>query len=188
MRIKLHTFAPKLKGFTLVELLVTMAILAVLVSLALPDLRSFLVSSKLSSNVNEFIGLMNYARSEAITRNKIVVVCSKATNGSCSNDQFWGEREVQVFVDTDGNGNKGSTEELLKTIAAQDAAGTQFRLTRTGTANTISFLPVGYVRTNNKFEINAIGNAAYETKYGRLVCISSAGRARSAAFDTADCP
>jgi type IV fimbrial biogenesis protein FimT len=179
-------------GFTLVELMVTIAVLAVLVAIALPDLRTFLVNSKLSSNTNEFIGLLNYARSEAISRNQVVSVCSRiAATGRCSTNGFWAEREVQVFVDQDGDGDKDSAEEVLKIMAAQDADQTQFRFTRQNastSAKTVSFLPAGYVRAKNKFLIHAIGNATYETKYGRLVCISSAGRARAAPADSTDCP
>ena len=183
---------PLQKGFTLVELMVTISVLAVLVAIALPDLRAFLVNSKLSSNTNEFIGLLNFARSEAISRNRVVSVCSRiAADGKCSANEFWAEREVQVFVDANSNGDRESSEEVLKIMGAQDAQEAQFRFTRQNASTgskTVSFLPAGYVRSKNKFLIHAIGDAAYEAKYGRLICISSAGRTRAAPADSTDCP
>jgi type IV fimbrial biogenesis protein FimT len=199
MRIKLHftvtkskCFAIASKGFTLIELLVTIATLVVLISIAMPDLRSFIISSKLSSNVNEFVGILNYARSEAIARNKVVIVCSKAANGDCSNDQSWGTREVQVFVDENNDGNKDATDPVIKTLAQQDINATQFNFKRENVGNSpplsVSFLPAGYVKKQGRFTIEAVGDAAYSIKYGRMICISSAGRVRVSPNAGSSCP
>jgi type IV fimbrial biogenesis protein FimT len=73
-------------GFTLIELLITVSVLGVLLAIAIPNLRDFIVSNRLSSNVNGFIGMLSYARSEAIVRNKQVIVCPKNnTTNACVN-------------------------------------------------------------------------------------------------------
>lgn len=103
----------------MIELLVTIVVLGVLLAVGLPSLRDFLVGNRLSSNVNGFIGLVNYARSEAIVRNQDVVVCPKnASTIACAST--WNTLEIQAFVDLDGNGEHDATDVLLKTMAAVD--------------------------------------------------------------------
>lgn len=168
-------------GFTLVELMVAVSILAVLTTLALPDLRQFVVSNRLSSDVNSFVGLINYARSEAIVRNQDVVICPRSNSGiTCASDASWGAYEMQAFVDLNGNGERNADELLLKTVPATDTTETQRVLKRDSGVGRIRFSAAGFSQTAHRFDINAVGDAAFELKYGRSVCISRPGRVRVA--------
>jgi type IV fimbrial biogenesis protein FimT len=168
-------------GFTLVELMVAVSILAVLTTLALPDLRQFVVSNRLSSDVNGFVGLINYARSEAIVRNQDVIICPRSNGGiTCASDASWGAYEIQVFVDVNGNGERNAGELLLKTVPATDTMETQRVIKRDGGVGRIRFSAAGFSQTAHRFDINAVGDAAFELKYGRSVCISRPGRVRVA--------
>ena len=169
------------RGFTLIELLITMTVLGVLMAIAIPNLRDFVVSNRLSSNVNDFIGLLNYARSEAIIRNKQVIVCPK-NNGSnaCVATADWGTLETQVFVDEDGSDTFNAGDTLLKTIAAVDVSGSEFAFTKQAGPNFISFQSGAFGKNTYRFDLNVIktSDTAYEIKYGRTVCISKPGRTR----------
>lgn len=70
----------KKNGFTLMELLVTIVIAAILASLALPMFTSTLDRSRLTSHTNLMVGALNYARSESINR-KVNIQLAMTTNG-----------------------------------------------------------------------------------------------------------
>ena len=56
------------RGFTLLELMVTVTVLGVLLGLAVPSFTAAMRNNRIVSQNNEFIGALNYARSEAIRR------------------------------------------------------------------------------------------------------------------------
>lgn len=178
-------------AFTLIELLITVTVLGVLMAIALPNLRDFVVSNRLSSQVNGFVGLLNYARSEAIVRNQSVLVCAKrAADNECSTADSWADLEVQVFVDVNGNNSWDAGDILLKRIAPLDTTGSQtFFSKRSGRPSFIEFGASGLAMTTYQFNINAINtpDTAYELKYGRTICISRPGRARVTPLTTALC-
>lgn len=64
------------RGFTLVELAVTVAVLAIIAAIAIPNFRSLINSNRLTSAANEASALVQSARIEALRRNTIVLVCA----------------------------------------------------------------------------------------------------------------
>ena len=177
-------------GFTLVELLVTIVVLGLLLTLALPGMRDFLVGNRLSTNVNGFIGLVNYARSEAIVRNQDVVICPKNSSTiACVSQTGWNTLDIQAFVDENGNGDRDATEVLLKTIAAVDPGDAQTGFDSSAAASKVIFGSAGFARTALSFKIYAkSSDSAYQARFGRTVCVSKAGRVRVAAYTVTSCP
>jgi type IV fimbrial biogenesis protein FimT len=73
-------------GFTLLELMTTLTIAAVLLGVAVPAFRGMMVSNRLRTVTNDFSSAINIARSEAITRNTAITFCRVAleTDVNCA--------------------------------------------------------------------------------------------------------
>ncbi|WP_313320384.1 GspH/FimT family pseudopilin [Stenotrophomonas sp.] len=87
------------KGFSLVELVVTVAIAAILAAIAIPSFRSIINSSRLTSHANELVASLQLARSEAIKRNARVSVCGSADGATCGGG--WNSNWLTV-LESDG--------------------------------------------------------------------------------------
>lgn len=176
-------------GFTLVELMVTLAIAAVLMVLAVPNLNDATLNGKLRSQANAFLATLHLARSEAIKRNGRVVVCksadgetSAAGDGSGGWDQGW-----MVFHDRNNNGVRDNDEDIIE--RHQPLA---FGFSLTGNANIddyISFNPSGAsMLTSGAFQSGTLTLCrSVPTLAGRWrkIVVSAAGRARIEAVEEA---
>lgn len=101
----------KQRGFTLLELMFTIALLGTLLGLAAPSFRDFLRNSKLTASSNDLLADLNLARTEAIKRRESVIVCSSSTAAESDPDDL-SCRDTDattfdgwfVYVDEDGDG------------------------------------------------------------------------------------
>ncbi|MDT7515796.1 GspH/FimT family pseudopilin [Rhodoferax mekongensis] len=183
-------FPRRFQGFSLIELMITIALAGILLAIAIPNFKSFVAGNRLSTNVNSVLGLINYARSEAIVRNQAVVICPKSNSGiGCASSNLWNEYEIQVFVDSNGDNTRNNGETLLRTISATDTSSNISRITRATGTGVISFNSSGYSQTAQRFDIYEVNSADpdYEFKYGRSICISRPGRARVVSYQTSNC-
>lgn len=139
--------APKPLGFTLIEMMMTIAVVAVLMSIAIPSFSSFIKNSRLTSAANDLLRAYQVARTEAIKRQKTVVVCASdnptSATASCSEDAF--STGWIVFEDTNQNSDRDAGEaliinhgELEKGVITRDDG---YALTAFNTAGTLSAIP-----------------------------------------------
>lgn len=106
-------------GFSIIEVLVIVAITAILAAIAIPAYNSFIGNARMRTISNEFISALNLARSEAMKRGMEVTVCKKASESSCTTvtTDSW-DKGWLVFVDiNDPTGTWGtvnSGDEILR--------------------------------------------------------------------------
>jgi len=98
-------------GFTLMELMVTLAVLAILLAVGLPSFQGSLRSNRLATTTNELIASMALARSEAIRNGRGSGVCASADGASCGDD--WAAGWL-VWQDANGNGSLDAGETVLR--------------------------------------------------------------------------
>ncbi|MBT8086510.1 MAG: GspH/FimT family pseudopilin [Gammaproteobacteria bacterium] len=89
------------KGFSLVEITVTLAISALMLSLAIPSMGAFLTKSRQASTINDFVASVRMARSTAIEANTDVTICPSASGRNCES-VAWHDGWI-VFKDFDNN-------------------------------------------------------------------------------------
>lgn len=107
------------KGLTLIELVVAVAIFAVLASLAAPNLKSFMRSNRLTSATNDLASSLNIVRSEAVKRSTSIKLCiSDATQSDCNTGSSNWEDGWIAFVDTNDSDTVNSGETVLRVNAA----------------------------------------------------------------------
>src|SRR5690348_14373151 len=78
-----------ISGFTLIELMFAIVIIAVLMAIADPSYRYITNSNRMAAEVNGLLGDMQYARSEAIKRGQNVTVCESSDGSSCGAATAW---------------------------------------------------------------------------------------------------
>lgn len=101
------------RGTTLVEAMVTLAIVAILASLGIPGLTGFLKDARRDGLVLDLMGALNYCRSQAILRGHNVTLCPSADGLACLGVGQW-ELGWIVFADADSDGVVQESEELLR--------------------------------------------------------------------------
>lgn len=101
------------RAFTLVELIITVAILGVLLSIAVPSFGSLIERNQQTSATHELLSALNHARGLAITRRELVSVCAGAD--SCSLSDNW-DQSILTFSDTNRNGQLDAGERLHRAV------------------------------------------------------------------------
>jgi type IV fimbrial biogenesis protein FimT len=130
------------RGFTIIELMVTLAVAAVLTIVAAPSFSSFMQEQRFRSAMGMLLGDLNFARSEAIKRNAHVLVCPRTSQSaaSCNASNDW-KSGWTVCYDADRDGQCDDTQAADPNPIRVTSLDPAFELT--STAGAVSFGPLG---------------------------------------------
>ena len=157
------------RGFTLIELMITLVVAAVLMSLAAPSFSRFLANNRLTTQINSFAAALNIARSEAITRNTSAGVCTSNDGATCVAGS-WQDGWLVFFVCPAADLSCTLDTKVPVTVFERLSSGN----TLTGPASTIQY-------TNLGIATSIVADVAYtlcDSKIGKtkIVNISPTGR------------
>jgi type IV fimbrial biogenesis protein FimT len=147
------------RGFTLVELMVTIMVLVVLVSVAVPSFDNIRLSSRLSSYSTDLVAGSQLARSEAIKRNAAVTLCASSNGTACATNGQWETGWIVI---------SGS-----QVIQKQPATATGYQMRDSGGLSALSFEATGVGGTAANI---TICRATPLGPQERVVKISATGR------------
>lgn len=185
------------RGFTLVEVIVTIIIAGILLLIAVPNFREVLKNSALTSEANALVSTLNFARSEAVKRGTTVTVCrsSNSTSAdnpatpvpSCTTSSSGWESGWIVFADADGDGTRDAGEVLLRIHEPLSS-----KLTLRSGANVQNYLT--YLANGTSRGNTGLTNDTFRlcddrgTSSAYLIVINQTGRVRASKTPPASCP
>jgi type IV fimbrial biogenesis protein FimT len=160
----------RLRGFTLPEVMFTLAIVVGLLGWAVPGFRDIQRNAARTREVNQFIQAVYLARSEAIKRNGVVSLCPSLDGEWCAPSGTPWQRGWVIFVnrDRDSPAVRDGGEDLLRVYAPWDKGAVN------ANRATLSFRPFGQMGVTATFTFcDQRGSKA-----ARAVIISQTGRPR----------
>ena len=167
----------KPNGFTLIELMITIAIATILATLAVPSFNAIALSSKLNSGASGFVASVQLARSEAIKRNSQVTLCgaSKPTIPQTTPRTCFSSWQYGWLVVADGT-----------VVSDQGPLPDGYQLAEQGGLTSIVFQPTGVGATMAKLTLCRATPTVGDQK--RTITISATGRPGLSKDAATSCP
>lgn len=160
------------RGFTILELMVTTIILALIFAIGVPSFRNVSLGSHLSSSANNLMASVQLARSEAIKRNATMTLCASSDAVTCAASGGW----QQGWIIRDAAGT---------VYQVQEADDTGYVIAQAGGTLPLSFLPIGLGASAATFTVcrdDPLGSQE------RVVSVRASGAAYVTTTETGNCP
>ena len=178
-------------GFTLPELMITLGVIAIVLSTAVPGIGSMIKNNALANQLNTLVTHIHYARTEAARRDVRVILCRSASADSttplCGGDtQIW-ESGYLVFADDGSNSNDvyNAGTDILLARGQTATPGIRMRTNSAWNRN-LQFNPDGTTNESGATAIMALCDSRGQP-HGRVIQIAANGIPRMYADNIASC-
>ena len=121
----------KHNAFTLIELMVTLALVGILATIALPGMSNFIKNERLTTSINSLLSYLQYARSEAILRHSQITVCASNDQATCSGN--WVDGWIVTVTNADDSVTILKIRQALRgNVTLSSSGGTEVIFDRRG--------------------------------------------------------
>lgn len=165
-------------GFTILELMITVAVLAILMGIAVPSFNEMIRQNRLATQTNDLLTAAAFARSEAVKRGVLVTLCPANANADdCSGDAQWGNGWIVITDDGENVGQLDPpVEQILQRLPA--ATAQSLNVVSNDGLTAISFRGSGATTLNNPDTQFTITNKTCTNPNGqRTIELTRSGRA-----------
>ena len=180
------------RGFTLIELLVTVAIAAILLGVAMPSLRSMIGRNQVAAAVNELSATLQFARAEAVSRNRCISLCSSTTTANvlattptlptCAASKSWASGWI-MYIDKSCGADPAALTDVLK-VHHPDQNGISIT---SSTATRVTFDGRGTTGLSSPQAFQILPSEGSTNPNARTLCLGMVGRVQVQNY-RATCP
>lgn len=105
----------KNSGFTVIEMMIGIAVLAVTLAVAIPGFGNLLEQQRLTATANTLLAHLQFARTQAVSRNTLVAACPSSDGLTCTGGNRW-EAGWIVYLDPDKAGQPAQADDVLRVV------------------------------------------------------------------------
>ena len=183
-----HATRRRMRGFTLIELMIAVAIVAILVAVGAPSFASFIDSNKVRTETQRVAGLLALARNHAVNKNREVTVRIQVAAGALDVDVYTGTGSIQKSAGAVSGLAFGlDNADIGTTTTPQGPTGPTVGPGIVTSSGGVVFLtngrrkqPVGSTRSANPTQITVCNSGK---TLGRKIAVSPVGRINVSAID-----
>ena len=170
MKLRYQTSFKFASGFTLIELIITLSIISILLTIVAPSMMNTLAKNKVVSESNNLVTALQLGRSEAIRSSQRTVICKSINGTQCSTSADWKDGWL-LFHDLNNNETVDNGEQIIR-VNSQIDERLEFNF-RSG--NFVAFQANGRINENGRFCFRN----NHDASNSRAVIISQVGRIRT---------
>ncbi|MAA65187.1 MAG: hypothetical protein CL581_10485 [Alteromonadaceae bacterium] len=176
-------------GFTLIELMVTVAILVIIITIAVPSFQSVIASRQLIDARDRALSAIQYAKGEAVGRNRAVSICPSSDGASCGDSSNWADGWL-IVLDNNETGAVSIDETIRVADGPEARAVTMTNGGDSGAVDYIRFLPNGFLNTNPPFNPLYFGfcDPDGDVAAHSILVAGTTGQVRTGTETEASCP